>query len=219
MQKSVKQQVRDLLEENDCKGLIELSEKHRQFWNELRFRLYDIDERLRWAAIECVAKFIQRLWKKGQKEKVREYVRNLFWSLNDESGGIGWSAPQTIAEIIINIPELLEPYGSMMISHTLEEPFLIKGGLWGIGRLGKQIAASVEFFQEKILAAFENDDPEILCLAAWAMGEVGFKQSLPFLKKLSEGKERARIYTGGDFHEKSLGEWASEAIAKIEGNT
>lgn len=219
MQKSVKQQVRDLLEEKDCKGLIELSEKHRQFWNELRFRLYDIDERLRWAAIECAAKFIQRLWKKGQKEKVRDYVRNLFWSLNDESGGIGWSAPQTIAEIIINIPELLEPYGSIMISHTLEEPFLIKGGLWGIGRLGKQIAESVEFFREKILAAFENDDPEILCLAAWAMGEVGFKQALPFLKKLSEGKERVRIYICGDCHEKSLGEWASEAIAKIEGNT
>jgi hypothetical protein len=219
MQKSVKQRVRVLLDKKDCKGLIELCEKYRHFWNELRFRLYDIDERLRWPAIECAAKFIQRLWKKGQKEKVREYVRNLFWSINDESGGIGWSAPQTIAEIIINIPELLEPYGSMMIAHTLEEPPLIKGGLWGIGRLGKQIAESVEFFREKILAAFENNDPEILCLAAWAMGEVGFRQALPFLKKLSEGKERVRIYICGDFHEKSLGEWASEAIAKIEGNT
>ncbi len=219
MQKSLKQQVRDFLDRRDCKGLIELSEKHRQFWNELRFRLYDIDERLRWRAIECAAKFIQRLWKKGQKEKVREYMRNLFWSINDESGGMGWSAPQTIAEIIINIPELLEPYGSMMIAHTFEEPSLIKGGLWGIGRLGKQIAESVDFFREKILVVFENDDPEILCLAAWAMGEVGFKQALPFLEKLSEGKERVRIYICGDFYEKSLGEWASEAIAKIEGNT
>ena len=218
MQKSVKQQVRDLLKRRDCKDLIELCEKHRQFWNELRFRLYDIDERLRWPAIECVAKFIQRLWEKGEKEKVREYIRNLFWSINDESGGIGWSAPQTIAEIIINIPELLEPYGSMMIAHTFEEPLLIKGGLWGIGRLGKQIAESVKFFQEKILVAFENDDPETLSLAAWAMGEVGFKPVLPFMKKLLRRKERVRIYIKGDFHERPLGRWASEAIAKIQGD-
>lgn len=215
MQKSVKQQVRNLLDRRDCEGLIELCEEYRQFWNELRFRLYDIDERLRWPAIECVAKFVQHWWQVGRKEKVREYIRTLFWSIKDESGGIGWSAPQTIAEIIINIPELLEPYGSMMIAHTFEEPPLIKGGLWGIGRLGKQIAESVEFFREKILAVFENDDPETLCLAAWAMGEVGFKPALPFLKKLSGGKERVRIYIGGDFHEKSLGEWAGEAIAKI----
>lgn len=92
---------------------------------------------------------MQYWWQSRQHERVREFIRNLFWSMNDESGGIGWSSPQTIAEIIVNIPEILDPYGSMMIAHSIEEPPFVKGGLWGIGRLGKMIADAVDFFQDK----------------------------------------------------------------------
>jgi hypothetical protein len=215
MDKSIKQRVRDLLEQRDYDSLLELCEKDRHFWKELRFSLYDTDERLRWSAIETVAKFMQRWWQAGEKEKVRDYIRTLFWSIMDESGGIGWSAPQTIAEIIVNIPELLDPYGSMIIAHTFEEPPLIKGGLWGIGRLGKLSAEAVEFFHDMVLAVFLSDDAETLGLAAWANGEVGFKPALPFLGRLLERKEKVQIYIKGYFHEKPLGQWAKEAIAKI----
>jgi hypothetical protein len=215
MDKSIKQHVRDLLEQKDKDRLVELCEKDRHFWQELRFRLFDIDETIRWAAIESVGKLMQLWWHKGRKEKVRNYIRTLFWSITDESGGIGWSASQTIAEIIVNIPELADPYGSMMISHTLDEPPLIKGGLWGIGRLGKLAAEAVDFFQDKVLSAFLSEDAETLSLAAWAMGEVGFKAALPFLEKLLDRKEPVRIYVEDGFHEKTLGQWAKEAITKI----
>jgi hypothetical protein len=215
MDKSIKQQVKDLLEQRDKGRLLELCEKDREFWKALRFNLYAIDERIRWTAIETVARFMQRWWLAGKKEMVREYIRNLFWSITDESGGIGWSAPQTIAEIIVNIPELIDPYGSMMIAHTFDEPPLIKGGLWGIGRLGKLASEAVVFFKDKVLSVFQSDDAETLCLAAWATGEVGFKAALPFLEKLLERKEPVRIYIEGDFYEKTLGEWAREAISKI----
>jgi hypothetical protein len=215
MDKSIKQRVRDLLEQRDYDRLLELCEKDRHFWKELRFSLYDIDERLRWSAIETVAKFMQRWWQAGEKEKVRDYIRNLFWSIMDESGGIGWSASQTIAEIIVNIPELLDPYGSMMIAHAFEEPPLIKGGLWGIGRMGKLSAEAITFFQDIVLEVFRSEDAETLGLAAWAMGEAGFKPALPFLERLLERKEKVQIYIKGYFHEKPLGQWAKEAIAKI----
>jgi hypothetical protein len=215
MHKSIKQQVRRLLHERDHDRLTELCEHDRHAWNELRFRLYDMDETIRWSAIEAVAQYMKRLWDKGETGKVREYMRNLFWSLNDESGGIGWSAPQTIAEMIVNVPELLDPFGSMMIAHTLDEPPLVKGGLWGIGRLGTRGADSVEFFKDIVLNVFQNDDPEILSLAAWALGEARFRPSLPFLETLKEREEAVQIYIDGDFHEKQLGQWAKEAIEKI----
>jgi proteasome assembly chaperone (PAC2) family protein len=103
----------------------------------------------------------------------------------------------------------------MMIAYSIEEPPLMKGGLWGIGRMGKMIADSMDFFQEKILAVFQNDDPEILGLAAWAMGEVGFKPSLSYLENLHERNEPVRIYINGDFSKKHLGQWAEEAMNKI----
>jgi len=77
------------------------------------------------------------------------------------------------------------------------------------------IADSIDFFSEKILAVFQNDDPEIFGLAAWAMGQVGFNQAQPFLKLLKERIEPVRIYIEGDFQEKPLGQWAEEAIKKI----
>jgi hypothetical protein len=215
MNKSVKQEVRNLLYQRDHDRLIELCEQDRHVWNELRFRLYDMDEKIRFSAIEAVAQFMKRLWQRGKTEKVREYMRNLFWSLNDESGGIGWSAPQTIAEMIVNIPELLDPFGSMMIAHSLDEPPLVKAGLWGIGRLGERLAESVEFFKDLVLGVFQNDDPETLSLAAWALGEVSFSRALPFLEPLKERKEAVQIYIDGDFREKQLGQWTREAIEKI----
>jgi hypothetical protein len=215
MDESVKKQVRELLQKKDYGHLVDLCEIDTRCWKALRFCLYDIDETIRWSAIEAAAKLMKRWWQLNQHEKVRKFIRNLFWSMTDESGGIGWSSPQTIAETIVNIPEILDPYGSMMIAYSIEEPPLMKGGLWGIGRLGKMIADALDFFQDKVPAVFQSADTETLGLAAWAMGEVGFKPALPFLEKILERKETVRIYVEGDFLEKPLGQWAEEAINKI----
>jgi hypothetical protein len=184
-------------------------------WQEVRYRLYDIDETLRWTAIEVVARMIKRWWEAGKQEKVRNYIRTLFWSMSDESGGIGWSAPQTVAEIIALIPEIVDPYGSMMIAYSIEEPPLMKGGVWGIGRLGMLVSDSVQFFEDKILSVFQCDDPEILGLICWALGETGFKPAMPFIEKMKTRTEMVKIFIHGDFCEKSLGDWASDSVRKI----
>ncbi len=216
MDRSIKKHVEDLLRKRDFNLLLELCERDRRFWQEVRFRLYDIDERLRWPAIETAAKRMQRIWNSGKEEKVRIYIRTLFWSMTDESGGIGWSSPQTIAEVIVHLPELIDPYGSMMIAYSIEEPPLVKGGLWGIGRLGRRIADSVEFFREKVLAVFQKTDSETLGLAAWAMGETGFFPAIPFLEKLLQREEPVMIYIDGVFCKKPLRKWAGEAIDSIK---
>jgi len=212
MDRSIKEQVEDLLRKRDFNPLLELCERDKRFWQEVRFRLYEIDESLRWPAIETAARRMQRLWNSGNEEKVRIYIRTLFWSMTDESGGIGWSAPQTIAEIIVNIPEIINPYGSMMIAHSIEEPPLMKGGAWGIGRLGRNIADSVESFKEKVLAVFQAKDSETLGLLAWAMGRTGFPPAIPFLEKLLQRQEPVTIYIDGLFVQKPLKQWAEEAI-------
>ena len=216
MDKPQKKFVEDLLRKRDFGRLLDLCDRDMRFWQEVRFRLYDIDEMLRWPAIEMAARFMKYRWQSGQGEKVRQYIRTLFWSLSDESGGIGWSAPQTISEIIALIPELIDPYGSMMIAYSIDEPPLVKGCLWGIGRLSRSIVEAVDFFKDKILAVFQSDDEETLGLACWAMGETGFTLALHLLKKLLLRTDPVQIYIRGDFRESTLGQWAEEAIGKIE---
>lgn len=216
MGKPVKKTVHDLLIAGEHGRLLDLCEQDRRFWQEVRFRLYDLDDGVRWSAIEATAKFMERWWQSGKQEKVRIYIRTLFWSMNDESGGIGWSSPQTIAEIIMHIPELIDPYGSMMIAHSIEEPPLMKGGAWGIGRLGRRIADSVEVFRGQVLAVFQEKDSETLGLLAWAMGKTGFSPALPFLEKLLRREEPVMIYINGVFLQKPLQQWAEEAIMSIK---
>ena len=213
---AIKQKVVLLLQQRDYGELLDLCEKDRRFWKALQRCLYETEVSVIWPAIEAIAKLMKRWWQAGHEEKVREYIRKLLWSLNDESGGIGWNAPQTIAEIIVVIPQLLKPYGSMMIASTLEESLLVKNGLWGMGRLGEQVREAVKLFQDMLLNIFKNDDYEILGFAAWAMGEVGFAPALPSLEMLKDRKEPVCIYIDGNFHEKPVGVWAREAIFKID---
>ena len=151
----------------------------------------------------------------GYKEKVREYIRSQLWLLNEESGGIGWSVPEVIAEIITSIPELLEPYASIMITSALESQVLVNESLWAIGRLGKRVDTLVSVYREKVFSAFSSHNPETLGLLSWAMGEVGITSAIDSLKMLADRKEPVRIFIDGRFTDKSLGELASQAIVKI----
>ncbi len=182
---------------------------------EVRYRLYDLDEALRWSAIETIARLMKKWWDEGQEEKVRVYIRTLFWSLNDESGGIGWSSAQTIAEIIARNPLLADPYGSMMIAYCIDEPPLLKGCLWGIGRLGGLMRKAVMPFKDEILEVFAVDDIGVLGTAAWAVGESGSSFAMPALKRLLGRSEPVTVYVEGTFLEKPLGIWAEEAVNKI----
>ena len=215
MDKPLKQSVDELLIKRDFAALMDFCERDRHAWQEVRYSLYSLDERLRWSAVEAVAKLMEVWWKSGRQEKVRQYVRTLFWSMNDESGGIGWSSPQAVAEIIATIPEVVEPYGSMMIAHTIDEPPLVNGCLWGIGRMGRLIADSVAFFQGQILSTFEIDDAQTLGLASWATGESGFSPAKPHLERISFRTEPVTIYMDGEFTVRTLHDWAGQALMKI----
>ena len=216
MDKSIQQQTKSLLSQCEYTQLLDICDTDRRYWKALRSIVKEDDIILSWPAIEVVALLMQRWWLAGNTDRVVEYIRRLFWSINDESGEIGWNAPAIVAEIIMAIPELLIPNGSIMISRALEEPPLIKSGLWGIGRLGTQVTESIERYQDLLLATFKIDDPEILGLAAWAVGESHFSLALPNVERLKGRQEMVQIYIDGQFVEKPLGQWAEEAIEKIK---
>jgi hypothetical protein len=74
-------------------------------------------------------------------EEARIIMRRLMWSLNDESGGIGWGAPEAMAEAMANNKSLAVEYFHILLSYIredgnfLELDALRKGALWGLARL------------------------------------------------------------------------------------
>jgi len=51
-------------------------------------------------------------------ESARIIIRKLMWSLNDESGGIGWGVPEAMANIMLNHKDLFKEYGHILRSYA-----------------------------------------------------------------------------------------------------
>jgi len=215
MNASISDDIREALLKNDHASIVNRARTEKTYWKAIQAFLYESDDRLRWPAIESIAMVLREWWYEGDRDKVKEYIRRLLWQLNEESGSMGWSVPEVIAEAIVKVPELSEPYGKMMVSSALEATPLLNSTLWAIGRLGRPVVEAVRLCQDMFLAAFDSRDSGTLGLAARASGETGFSPALVYLEMLKNRKEPVGIYMDGRFREKSLGEWTGEAIGKI----
>ena len=65
------------------------------------------EESIRWNGIFSFGSMMKRLVSRNLEDG-RVVMRRFLWSLNDESGGIGWGAPEAMAECMVNNVQLLE---------------------------------------------------------------------------------------------------------------
>ncbi len=145
-------------------------------------------------------------------EAARIIMRRFLWSLNDESGGIGWGAPEVMAEIMAHQDKLSSEYLHMLISYMredgpelfqdgnyLELPMLQRGLLWGIGRLclaRKQtmIDCGVSTDLKNYLA---SDDRVVCGLAIWCLGILGENSAIDEISIFAEDQTIITIFIDG----------------------
>jgi hypothetical protein len=95
----------------------------------------------RWRAVALLGRAVALLVAESGVEAGREVIRRLLWSLNEESGAMGWGAAEACAEIMAQEPRLADEYLEIFLSHLrpgpkfLDHPALQAGALWGLGRL------------------------------------------------------------------------------------
>ncbi|MEW6220676.1 MAG: DVU0298 family protein [Thermodesulfobacteriota bacterium] len=132
---------------------------------------------LRWRSVLALGVTVARL-ADADLEAGRVVMRRLMWSLNDESGGIGWGAPEAMAEIMTCHADLAAEFGHMLVAYMredgsfLEHEGLQAGLLWGLGRLA---AARPQLLRrhraEQYLPGYlRSPRPELRGLAARALG-------------------------------------------------
>ncbi len=158
-------------------------------------------------------------------------MRRFLWSLNDESGGIGWGAPEAMAEAMFHHDRLCDEYLHMLISYMqqdgelehqdgnfLELPELQRGVLWGICRLAEKRAALL--MEKKIvpdlLAYLPSSDATVRGLAAKALGLLGATDSVNALKSLLDDERPVRLYHDGEITVVTVSELAGTALNQTE---
>ena len=145
------------------------------------------DPVVRWHAITCLGDAVGRI-AADDLEAARIVMRRFLWSLNDESGGIGWGAPEAMAECMCRDVRLADEYAHMLVSYMredgeelcqdgnfIEHPLLQRGVVWGVARLAgcrREVLQRLGAGQDlgRYLGA---DDPVLRGLAALAVGRLG----------------------------------------------
>ncbi|MFZ5563813.1 MAG: DVU0298 family protein [Thermodesulfobacteriota bacterium] len=140
--RQIKKKVTDLLARLDQAGAMKelVALPARQVINPLIGFLFRKGDPAQQRAVEAVAEVMANL-AETDMEAARVIMRRLMWSLNDESGGIGWGAPEAMGAIFARHAGLAAEYAKILFSYIhpdqnfLEHDDLRMDALRGIHRL------------------------------------------------------------------------------------
>lgn len=209
----MKEKIKRLLIERRFDELTRLSFSESRILSGLISLTYDKKSLMSWRAIEAVG-LVSREIARTRPELVRNTVGRLLWMIRDESGGIGWSSPEMLGEIVRNNPEQFSDIAPIIVSF-LEEDMLAAGVLRAIGRIGQVNPGLVKHAMPYISPYLNSSDPSLRGLAACAIGEIGSAGAIGELEKLQNDISRITICEEGDFQEKAVGELARSSIKKL----
>ncbi len=146
--RSIKSDVKGLLERYDLKSIIELAMDNPRIVSALISMSYDKNSLLTWRAMEAMGLVVAAI-SKNSPEQAGEIVRRLLWSITEESGGIGWTAIEMLAEIVVNDPERYRNLVALLMEFYDEEIFK-DGVLYAIGRIGGRRPELLVDYSDKI---------------------------------------------------------------------
>jgi HEAT repeat protein len=219
-----KRRISKLLESSDIETVIhELRQlPASRVINPLVGALCSSNETARWHAVTALGPIVSDL-ADHDMEAARIIMRRFMWSLNDESGGIGWGAPEAMGEIMAGHDRLAAEYGHMLVAYMredgfyLELPQLQRGLMWGLARLAM---VKPDLLKEKngpayLVPYLDSPDSTVKGLAAWALGLLQSKEASSTIKKLINDPTPVRIYLNRTFVADTVGGLAHKALANI----
>lgn len=218
--RDLKREVLEILESQDLdQALDELCRlPARQVVNPLFSVLCSSDEQMKWRAVTAMGAVVANLADEDI-ESARVIVRRLMWQLNDESGGIGWGAPEAIGEILACHEGLAREYANILTSYIKEdgnfleyEP-LQRGAMWGVARLAQVRPNLVQDTKSYLIQRLESGDATVKGLAALTLGLLGAGEARLQLEDLSGDDTEVHLYLNRKMGVRRVSELAGLALA------
>jgi hypothetical protein len=230
--RSVKQEILALLQKSDLAEIYRFVESYPPhiLINSLFMALCNPLELVRWHAVGVFGRIVPAMADKDP-ESARIVMRRLLWSLNDESGGIGWGAPEAMAEIMCHSALLRQEYLHMLLSYMredgeeyfqdgnyLELPMLQRGLLWGIGRICQEHKAEMVKTQiiADIAAYLTSADHHVVGLAIWCLGLLGADTTATSIAGFLGHNGEIRLFLNSSIETVTVAELAAQSLRQIK---
>ncbi len=181
--------------------------------------LCSLDELVKWHAVTAMGTVLSDL-AASDLESARVVMRRFIWNLNDESGGIGWGCPESMADAMARDEKLAAEYGCILISYIqpdgnyLEHEGLQRGVLWAVGRLAHNRPEYMQTTAGFLLPYMRSGDPNLRGLAVWAVSPMLSEEAVHRLRQLAHDPAGLVLYRGGQLIQCSVGQLAREALAQ-----
>ena len=221
--RNLKSTVFELLKSNDLnRGLDELCRfPAHKIIKPIFSLLCNNDQEIKSRAVTAMGVVVANLAEKDI-DSARQIMRRLMWSLNEESGGIGWGAPEAMGEIMACHEDLAKEYAHILTSYIkqdenfLEYELLQRGVVWGLGRLAQVRPHLVQDAINYLYPYLESRDNTVRGIAAWTMGVFGAKEACLQLEILLGDNAEVQLYLNRKLVVYRVKDLAEEALAAIK---
>lgn len=220
---SIKTVVDQLLEDPDFESrlpqLVEMPA--RKVINRLFAHLCDPDEAIKMRAVKAIGIVVGNLAEQDL-ESARIIMRRFMWNLNDESGCIGWGAPEAMGEIMAVSERLAAEYTHVLVSYIREdgnfleyEP-LQRGVLLGLARLAEVRPGLLKSAADHIEPFLRYENPCLRGLAVWILGLIKAKSARSEIKSLLMDETPVEIYINGELACCKVSQLAERALKSLD---
>lgn len=223
-QRGIKKEVLTLLGQAEHDAVITSLAEYppKKLLNPLFSGICSASEKTKWNAVSALGITVARIADQDM-EAARIVMRRFMWSLNDESGGIGWGTPEAMAECLACHEGLAREYTKILVSFMredgfyLELPILQRGLMWGLGRLARVRPELLHEWRASryLLAYLDSEDPVVRALAARVLGRLLAVEAAAKIKPLSADTTEFSLYTGNRLITVTAGQLADEALASL----
>ena len=221
-QLELKQRLVQALESNDNETVRTLALQSRKMFSVLVRLAYDKTTLIGWRSIRATG-HVASLYVKNNYDFLRDAIRKLLWSLSDESGGIGWSAPEILGEIVSADPGKMSDVIPLIADiFSMEERVFRPGVLYALKRIGETKPEAVVPFESLVMRGLLEQDPlsriyalELVQILKKKFSPGDFREIISLLENLRRDKSVAWIYRNDSFNDLEVSEMAELVYGNI----
>jgi len=216
---NLKSNIQHALETNNLDSMERLAITQKRVLSLLVRFAYDKESLVGWRAIKATG-VVSKALLPLEYMFLRETIRKLLWSLTDESGGIGWSAPEIIGEIISADPKRFADIIPILAgAYDCEEDVFRPGVLYAFTLIAPAAPELILPFVGLIQRALRDKQPLVRYYAIQCvrllkdkMNTDELSQAVSIARGIVNDKSEVWIYNGDSFMGVVLGEEVASLV-------